>query len=276
MRHCARVRNVAPPEDIYTHGHSAVVVSSHAARTAANSAAYLLPFLRPGLDLLDVGCGPGSITIDLAALVAPGRVRGVDVTDDPLPQARAAAADRGLDIDFGVDDAYALSDADDSYDVTHAHQVLQHLSDPVGALREMRRVTRPGGVVAVRDADYDAFTWWPGDERLDRWLEIYRAVAKGNDAEPDAGRRLLGWAHEAGFTEVTPSASVWCYATPDDRASWGGMWAKRIHSAIGRMAMERGLADQSDLAAIAQGWLDWAAHPDGWIVIPHGEIVAHA
>ncbi|MFC5061501.1 methyltransferase domain-containing protein [Actinomycetospora atypica] len=265
-----------PPRDVYTHGHSQVVVGNHAARGAANSAAYLLPLLRPGLDLLDVGCGPGSITIDLAAAVAPGRVRGVEITEDPLGAARASAAERGVAVEFAVDDAYALTDPDDAYDVTHAHQVLQHVSDPVAVLREMRRVTRPGGVVAVRDADYAAFTWYPADERLDAWLELYRAVARGNDAEPDAGRRLLAWAHEAGFDEVTPSASVWCYATPEDRARWGGMWAERIHSAVGRAALERGLATADDLAAISQAWRDWAAHPDGWILIPHGELLARA
>lgn len=264
------------PRDTYTHGHQNVVVSSHAARTAQNSAGYLLPLLRPGMSLLDVGCGPGSITVDLAGIVAPGRVRGVEITDAPMAQARRLAAARGLDVDFAVDNAYALGDADDTYDVVHAHQVLQHLSDPVGALREMRRVTRPGGVVAFRDADYAAFTWWPADERLDAWLDLYRAVAHGNDAEPDAGRRLLAWAHAAGFTDVTPSASVWCYATPDTRATWGGMWAERIHSTVGAMAVERGLATHADLDAISAGWRDWADHPDGWIVIPHGEILARA
>jgi ubiquinone/menaquinone biosynthesis C-methylase UbiE len=241
-----------------------------------SSAGYLLPLLRPGLDLLDVGCGPGSITVDLAEAVAPGRVRGVEVAEEVLGDARRLAAGRGVDVEFAVDDAYRLSDADDSYDVTHAHQVLQHLSDPVAALREMRRVTRPGGVVAVRDADYAAFTWWPEDERLDAWLRLYREVARGNGAEPDAGRRLLGWAHAAGFEEVTPSASVWCYGTPEERGSWGGMWADRIHSSVGQMARERGLATEADLAAISQGWRDWAAHPDGWLMVPHGEVLARA
>ncbi|MGC5245898.1 methyltransferase domain-containing protein [Gordonia sp. DT219] len=268
--------DATPHRDVYTHGHDSVVVSSHGMRTAAGSAAYLIPFLRPGLDLLDVGCGPGSITVDLARLVAPGRVRGVEITEAPLGQARALAAQRGIPVEFAVDDAYRLTTPDDSVDVAHAHQVLQHLSDPVAALREMRRITRPGGVVAVRDADYAAFSWWPADKRLDAWLNLYRTVAHGNDAEPDAGRRLLAWAHEAGFTEVTPSASVWCYATPDERAAWGGMWERRIYSTIGQMAIERGLASRADLDAISAGWREWAAHPDGWLVIPHGEVVARA
>ena len=264
-----------PPRDTYTHGHPDVVVRSHAARTAESSCGYLLAHLHPGTSLLDVGCGPGSITVDLAARVAPGRVRGVEVVAGPLERARADAAAHGVEVDFAVDDGYVLSEPDASWDVVHAHQVLQHVSDPVAVLRELRRVTRPGGLVAVRDADYAGFHWWPHDPRLDRWLELYRAVARGNDAEPDAGRRLLGWAHAAGFTEVTPSASTWCYATPAERAAWGGMWADRIHTGVGRTAVQRGLAETSELDAISQAWREWAAHPDGWFVIPHGELLCH-
>jgi ubiquinone/menaquinone biosynthesis C-methylase UbiE len=259
--------------NVYTHGHHDSVLRSHRNRTAENSAAYLLPLLRPGLDLLDVGCGPGTITHDLAARVAPGRVRGIDVVEAPLVEARAAGTGR----EFAVGDVYALDDPDDSYDVVHAHQVLQHLSDPVAALREMRRVARPGGVVAVRDADYAGFTWYPYDERLDAWLALYRAVARGNDAEPDAGRRLLGWAHEAGFTDVTPSASIWYYATPETREWWGGSWAERIlSSSIADQALDRGLATRDDLEAISAAWRRWAASPDGWFTVPHGELLVRA
>ncbi len=85
-----------------------------------------------------------------------------------------------------------------SFDVVHAHQVLQHVADPVAALREMARVTRPGGVVAVRDSDYAAFAWYPRLPGLDRWLALYEDAARANGGEPDAGRRLLAWAHAAG------------------------------------------------------------------------------
>ena len=76
-------------------------------------------------------------------------------------------------------------------------------------------MTRPGGLIAVRDGDYGVDVLVPGERRPDRWLELYRAVARSNDAEPDAGRELLAWAHAAGFTDVTPSAGVWCYADRD-------------------------------------------------------------
>lgn len=268
----------AGPRDTYTHGHHESVLRSHQWRTAANSAAYLRPHLRPGLRLLDIGCGPGTITLDLAAAVAPGQVLGVDVVAEPLDAARTNAAARGDTVtEFAVGDVYALDRPDGGFDVVHAHQVLQHLSDPVAALREMRRVCAPGGLVAARDADYAAMVWYPADPRLDRWLEVYEAVARGNVAEPDAARHLLAWAHTAGFVDVTCSATTWCYATSDERAWWGGLWADRItQSALATQAVERGVATTDELAELAQGWRDWAAHPDGWFVVVNGEILAHA
>src|SRR5215213_6503887 len=244
----------------YTHGHHESVLRSHRWRTAANSAAYLLPHLRPGACLLDVGCGPGTITADLAALVAPGRVTAVELTADALDLARAEAARRGQsNIDFAVADVHALDLPDGGFDVVHAHQVLQHVADPVQALRELRRVCAPGGVVAVRDSDYAAFTWYPEVPELAEWLALYRRIARACGGEPDAGRRLLSWARAAGFADITATSSTWCFATPQDRAWWGGMWADRIvNSDLARLALAGGVA-AADLDRIAAGWRAWAA-----------------
>jgi ubiquinone/menaquinone biosynthesis C-methylase UbiE len=266
---------VNEPTNRYTHGHHDSVLRSHRWRTAENSAAYLLPLLAPGLDLLDVGCGPGNITIDLANRVSPGRTVGIDAAATVIDAARASAEEQGAAaVELRVANVYDLPFDDGSFDVVHAHQVLQHLADPVAALRQMRRVCRPGGVVAARDSDYEAMTWYPESPGLSRWLDMYRAIARGNEGEPDAGRWLLRWANEAGFSQVTPSASAWCFATPEDRAWWGGLWAERVtESALGEQAVERGLATRSDLAGMADAWREWAADPDGWFAVLHGEIV---
>jgi SAM-dependent methyltransferase len=258
----------------YTHGHAESVLRSHRARTAANSAAYLLPHLRPTDRLLDVGSGPGTITADLARLV--GEVVALEIDDDAAALTRAELERQGIaDADVRVGDVHALDLPDDGFDVVHAHQVLQHVADPVAALREMARVTRPGGVVAVRDSDYAAFAWYPRLPGLDRWLELYQAAARANGGEPDAGRHLLAWAHAAGLGDVTASASTWCFATPETRAWWGGMWAERVTgSALADQLLREGLADENELASIAQAWRSWAADPDGWISIPHGELLA--
>lgn len=262
-------------EHAYGQGHAESVVRSQHWRTVANSAGYLTNELREGLDVLDVGCGPGTVTLDLARRVNPGRVRGIDVAESVLAQARASAAEAGTtNVAFDRGDVYALPADDGAFDVVHAHQVLLHLADPVAALREMLRVAHPGGVVAARDTDYAGAMWWPADPRLDRWLEVYHAVSHANGAEPDAGRRLLSWAHAAGATEVTPSASIWCHSTPADRAWWGGLWADRIvDSRIAEQAVASGHATRSELDGISSAWREWSEHPDGWFAIPHGEIV---
>ncbi|MCW2638360.1 MAG: methyltransferase type 11 [Dactylosporangium sp.] len=265
-------------EAVYTHGHHESVLRSHRWRTVENSAAYLLPHLRPGMSVLDVGCGPGSITADLAARVSPGSVTAVEVTDNALALARAeAAARRQSNIDFVVCDVHALDFPDDTFDVVHAHQVLQHVTDPVRALREMRRVCRSGGIVAARDSDYAAFAWYPALPELDEWMDLYQRVARANGGEPDAGRRMLAWARAAGLDDVTATSTTWCFATPEDREWWGGMWADRIlKSEMARQAIASGAATEEDLRRISEGWRAWTAAEDGWMSLLHGEIICRA
>jgi len=264
--------------DTYTHGHHASVVSHHVARTAENSAAFLLPYLETGMRLLDVGCGPGSITLELARLVSPGRVVGLDIVEDILAAGRTAARLAGTtNVTFETADLYDLPHQDDSFDVVYAHQVLQHLTDPVGALREMRRVATDGGAVAVRDADYGGFLWAPAEPRLTRWLELYHEVTARNGAEADAGRHLARWMRQAGFTEVTITTSNWHYQTAAERAWWADGWFSRsTESAFAAQAIEYGLASTSELQSIAEAWRSWRDQPDGFFLIPHVEAVGRA
>ncbi|MFF5365290.1 class I SAM-dependent methyltransferase [Streptomyces scabiei] len=260
---------------VYTHGHHESVLRSHTWRTAANSAAYLLGSLKPDMTVLDIGCGPGTITADLAALVPDGRVTGVDHAPGILEQARATAAGRGLDnVDFAVADVHALDFPDDTFCVVHAHQVLQHVGDPVQALREMLRVTRPGGLIAVRDSDYAAMTWFPQSPGMDDWLELYRRVARANGGEPDAGRRLKSWALRAGLTDITAGSATWTYATAEERAWWSGLWADRtVASAYAERATRGGHATQERLREIEAAWREWGRQEDGWFAVLHGEIL---
>jgi SAM-dependent methyltransferase len=239
--------------DTYLHGHHDSVLRSHRWRTAENSAGYLLPQLRPDARVLDVGCGPGTITADLAALVPDGDVTGIDAVDGVLAEAQREAERR---------------------DVVHAHQVLQHLTDPVAALREMRRVCRPGGLVAARDGDYGGIFWFPPEPGLTEWQALYRAVARAIGGEPDAGRHLHAWARQAGFTSVRATASAWCYTGPEERVWWGNSWAERLtDSPFGDRAVEHGLATREDLERLAGSWRHWSGSEDAWFVIPHGEIL---
>ncbi|MFD7401748.1 methyltransferase domain-containing protein [Streptomyces sp. NPDC059866] len=260
---------------VYTHGHHESVLRSHTWRTAANSAAYLLGSLQPHMKILDVGCGPGTITADLAALVPDGHVTGVDSAPDILDRARATAAERGLtNADFAVADVHALDFPDDTFCVVHAHQVLQHVGDPVQALREMRRVTKPGGLIAARDSDYAAMTWHPASPGLDDWLDLYRRVARANGGEPDAGRRLKSWALQAGLTDITATSGTWTFSTPEEREWWSGLWADRtLASSYAQRATEGGHASPQQLRAVSEAWRRWGKQDDGWFAVLHGEIL---
>ncbi|GGD87023.1 class I SAM-dependent methyltransferase [Microbacterium murale] len=260
----------------YTHGHHESVLRSHSNRTIANSAEYLRAHLTADARLLDVGAGPGTITMDFAQHV--GHVTATEIGEAELALSQKLAAAQSVsNIDFSVEDVHALSFADDSFDIVHTHQVLQHVADPVQALRAMRRVTKPGGLVAARDADYAGFIWFPLAPGLDEWLHLYRAAARANGGEPDAGRRLLSWARAAGFEDVTATASTWCYATADERAWWGGMWADRIvESALARQLVDDGFATAADLQRISGAWRAWSDAEDGWFLVPHGEILCRA
>ncbi len=260
--------------ETYTHGHHESVLRSHRWRTAQNSAGYLLDHLHPGARLLDVGCGPGNLTADLARLVAPGTTVGVDASADVVAQAAREYA-AGPDAPrFEVGDAYALGFADASFDVVHAHQVLQHLTDPVAALREWRRVLVPGGLMAARDSIYASKAWAPDEPALDRWLALYHDVTRRNRADCNAGRYLLAWAHEAGFADVTYTTSTWTY-TGSDCAWWGDLWATRVtSSSLAEQAVEYGLASTDDLDELAAGWRRWGASPDAVFVVVLGEVLA--
>lgn len=265
---------MAAQSDIYTHGHHESVLRSHRWRTAENSAAYLIGDLRPGTDVLDVGCGPGTITVDFAGLVAPGTVTGIDNVPAPLDIARTNAEQAGQgNVTFAQADVYSLPYEDDSFDVVHTHQTLQHLTEPVAALSEMRRVCKPGGLVAAREVDFGGMEWFPRSRGMDAWLELYYSVARANNGEPDGGRSLKYWARQAGLHDITCTTSSWCFATDEERGWWGGLWADRVRqSSFAEQAKEYGLATREDLDQVAAAWREWIDSPDGWFAVLHGEI----
>jgi ubiquinone/menaquinone biosynthesis C-methylase UbiE len=263
-------------EEKYTHGHEEPVLRSHRWRTAANSAAYLLPHLSPGMALLDIGCGPGTITTELAGLVAPGRVVGVDRADEVLADARSLAdAGEATGVEFRTGDVYHLDFEPHAFDIVHSHQMLQHLADPVAGLTEMRRVLRPNGLLAVRDADYGAFVWYPDEHRLDRWRELYTEVSARNGAEANAGRRIAAWVAAAGFGDLQVSSSTWTFADEESRLWWTGSWADRcVASSFAEQALEYGLSTRGELESLAEGWREWGTRPGGVFVVLHVEVLA--
>lgn len=261
---------------VYATDHSAAVLQTHGWRTAANSASYLLPHVKPHMTILDIGCGPGSISIDFARHVPYGQVTGVEYVSDPLDQARDLAAREGIaNIDFRVGDIHNLDFPDNTFDIVHVHQVLQHISDPIQALREMRRVAKAnGGIVAARESAQ--LLWYPENKGIAQGQELRARVAHAKGGNPNPGRLIHTWAKQAGFkrAQIQTSTGTWCFSTPEERKYWGGTMGARVTgSGFATAVVDEGYATMEELEDIARGWKDWVDDEDGWFVVTHGEIL---
>lgn len=260
----------------YTHGHHASVVAAHAVRRASEAAAFVLPQLKSPMRLLDFGCGPGTITNDLAEHLMPnGSVVGIDSSEVVISQANAGALEKGIsNVKFEANSIYDTGYADESFDAVYAHQVLQHLGEPVRALTEAKRVLKPGGICAVREVDWGTSAIWPKDERLTVFLDVYYRVAEKNGGDAHAGRRLKGWFVEAGFTELTTTTSTWTFSDENGLKWWGEQWADRIlTSDLAKRAVEYGIATEAQLAEISKGWLDWIQADGAFFAFTQVEVV---
>jgi ubiquinone/menaquinone biosynthesis C-methylase UbiE len=201
----------------------------HELRTAENSAGYVLAKLQsmkyanPNLKLLDVGSGSGTISVTFAKFIPDGHVTGVDLNPEILPRARAVAEQAGVkNVEFQQGDVFKLPFPDAHFDVTHCHQVLTHLKAPWDALREMLRVTKPGGIVAAREGDLETECVWPELPGLLSFHKFISNMMKLAGGSPIGGRQLLSWALKAGASRdhVKLSYGTWWYDTADDKKTW--------------------------------------------------------
>ena len=267
--------SATPAHEVYQHGHHASVVSNHAKRTADKDAAFFLPLLRPGMRLLDVGCGPGSITAGLAKRVAPGETIGIDASASVIDTARSLRDPALGSLTFEVGSIYEPRFPPASFDAVFAHQVLQHLRRPVDALVQIGKLLKPGGVLGIRDADWGSMTFYPENEGMRRFLAMYYDLARRNGGEPNAGRHLRRWFREAGFADTRITTSTTSYADAAATREWANTYAERtLHSNLAEKALEYGLATRSDLESMAAAWRAWGDDPDALYCFSHTEVVA--
>lgn len=245
------------------------------ARTAATSAAFFLGYLKPGMALLDCGCGEGTITVDLAALVAPSNVVGLDIAPGTLQHARQLAGERGLsNVRFEVGNVYALPFPDHSFDAVFSHALFEHLTDKHKALGEIQRVLKSGGFCGVRASDLGGRISEPPDPLIDQFWQLFGKIRDELGGESNVGRRLYGLLRQTGFTDVQGSASFLSFGTPN-RLRW-------VADIFGRFAVDspyaaewlaRGWVDRETLEQIRAALTAWAAQPDAFVAEAWGEAV---
>lgn len=252
--------------EAYAPGYSDRVHEEMARRRADEFAGFFLPYLASGMRLLDVGCGPGSVTLDLAALVAPGEVVGVDIEPQQVERARALAAERGVtNARFERGDAYALPFPDGAFDAVFAHAVLTHLRDPLAALMEFRRVLRPGGVVGIRDLTAISFLE-PARPLLEEFGVLLLRVTTHIRGRPMSvldfqQRRLL---REAGLTRTEAYAETRSFGTPEMVRQQGLSLAAYLDERFRPIVLAEGWADAEKVDAMVTELRAWAERPDSF------------
>ena len=261
--------------EVYTQQANPAFEAELASRSAARDAAFITRYLRPGMSVLDVGCGPGTITLGLAQHVAPGGVIGIDIQSSLIERARAlAVAHEQSNVRFEVADVYALPFADRSIDAAFGHGVLMHLAEPMRALAQLRRVLRPGGVIGIRDPDFGAVLYAPMTPLLQRWLELRVRVRRHNGGDPFLGRNIRRLLLDAGFVDVAAGASVDSAGTPDTiqrhasflKAQWVG---------LARTAVAQAWMDATQVNATLAEIDAWTQRPDAFAAITWCEAVGH-
>lgn len=252
--------------ETYTYGANPTVEAAQMRRTAAEQADFFLPYLRPGMRLLDAGCGGGSITLGLAEVVAPGEVIGVDLEEHRFDGARRLAVEEGLtNLRFQRGDLYALPFPDGSFDAVFVHHVLQHLGDPLRALREVRRVLRPGGVAGVRDPDEGATLVAPLTPGVEQLLALSLRLREHNGGSPCYARHQRRLLLEAGFARAEAQASVLGGGTLElTREAAHGLRARLAGPFGGEALVALGWTTPAELEAMLVELHTWGERPDAF------------
>jgi ubiquinone/menaquinone biosynthesis C-methylase UbiE len=261
--------------DRYVGGYGSQILQGLGQRRLDREGAFFLPHLRPGMRLLDCGCGPGAMTVQLAEIVAPGTVVGVDIEGAQFTHGEALARARGVtNVRFEVASAYALPYPDASFDAVFAHAVLYHLGDPARALAEFARVLVPGGVVGLRDTDRSGDLWTPAEPTVARaWDLAYRVLAHhGGNAH--FGRMQGALLAAAGFHRIERSASYDCFTAPTASRSFAATWEHLLLQEHADLIVQQGWADAQELTTLGRALREWGQHPEAFYARARCEAVA--
>ena len=264
-----------PTQDERAHGVTPGLRQDYVNRTADQQAAFVLPYLHPGMNLLDVGCGPGTITVGLAHVVAPGHVTGIDHDEEHIEAARALAAKREVtNVTFQIGDTLSLPFEDGTFDAAFENNVFIHLAqDAVQAAGEVYRVLKPHGFFAARDADAEAVVWGHLSDPLKQLDKLMIAWQQHRGSDITLGKRLPTILREAGFTNTFKSVSADTKGTPASVHSHAETTMSLLNGPLGRDSIDNRWVDRPTLERLKDSILEWAEHPDAFFANVHVEVI---
>ena len=260
----------------YTMGYSDEILKTQLRATAEASAAFLLPHLSPGLRLLDFGCGPGTISVGLAKAVAPGEMHGVDMDESMIDLAKSVAEEHSQDnAKFHVGDVTDLEFGDDFFDVAHCRSVLMHVPDTAAVLSEVKRVLKPGGIIACREMICESAFTHPHFDIMRRSWEMFEDLVRTDNGHPQMGKDMKGHILEAGFVDIRMDATFSIYSTPEEIASIHRLVSRWLLSAeVQEAAMNYGASSSRLVDDLKAAYDRWKEHPGALFSFAYGEAIA--
>ena len=248
--------------ETYTLGYGQGSMEWMTSRTAEGHGAFLLPFLTPDMRLLDCGCGPGTLTIGFARHVAPGDAIGIDRdTSQTESVAALARLDRLTNLHFEAGDVYDLPYPDASFDVTFASAVLGSVSDPERVVREMLRVLKPGGVIALKEFDHGGDLIWPQTPIIAKSIELYLRLRAENGHEPHAGSQLNAYLSRNACRVEHLQATYTGRYTPEQLEVYVERNNKLFDEVLSRQYYDHGWATPDEMAESVDEWRRFAREP---------------
>jgi len=249
-------------DEQYTLGYGPASTAMMVNRTAKGHAAFLLPHLKPGMKVLDCGCGPGSLTLSLAEVVVPGEVVGTDLEESQLDLGRTEAARRGItNVRFERASIYELPFADDSFDAVYISAVLGNLRDPLRGLTEARRVLKSSSVIGVKEFDHGGDLFHPSEPDLVEGIDLYHRLRRHNGHDPESGRKLLGFLQQAGFRDITVRATYDTFSGTEVLQQVGGLFARLVDEAFAEPFQRLGWATPEDVQRMTRAWQEFPRKP---------------
>lgn len=257
------------------HGVTPGLRQDYGKRTADQQAAFLLPYLITGMNLLDVGCGPGTITLGLAQAVAPGHVTGIDHDPQHIETARTLASERGVNnVTFRLGDALSLPFEDDTFDAAFENNVFTHLSqNAIQAAREVYRVLKPQGLFAVRDVDVNSVVWGNLTDPIKQLDRLFIKWHQNRGSDIALGKRLPEILRMAGFTNTIKSVSADTKGDPEQTRSHAEITVSLLDGPFGRDIVDNGWADRATVNLLKKSIRDWGEHPDAFFANVHVEVI---
>lgn len=245
-------------------------------RRAQEKARFLLPHLREDFKLLDCGCGPGSITIDFAEILKKGHVTGIDLDSSQFQWAHTEALKRNIrNLSFYEGDVHALPFEDNQFDVVFTHAMLWTLPQPIIALHEMKRVLKPGGIMACREIDRSSYSIHPATPLLFKSFELQTKALEACGSHCFMGRELEDLFRQADLKNIQASLTTDHFNQKEEIEgivvyfikNWTeSPWVHKIRSL--------NLASDEEIEAIKEALQEWGRHPNAHVAGTFGEALA--